>query len=311
MAHMSLYRYRLVSAQWEFLSRDDAQAIAEAANSAAWHGREPHRFGLKECTAIETPDVALFGYYMQESEREQRTLTETKGERIRTEPHAEKYLFAILPNLMVMSLQAKRVPDMPSRSEIVERVQDLLRLAFARAFRTFGSLERIQEGASAEEYREVFFAMDTERVTFLKLRDLGGDVPDDFHYFNPNYDLNAAFREASLKDRSQLLEVALTAPPEGNLKRSPSARGFIEASRDPREMRYIRQDQSEHTLRTRDEGAIRVQTDDLEMRSLPRWLALLIARATSNPRGASPIRHRRDLRETKNVPAISQPTLLE
>jgi len=301
-------RYRLVAAQWEFLTRDDTQAIAEAANNADWYGHEPHRFGLKECFAVETPEVALFGYYTQESEREQRTLTATKGEEIHNEPHAEKYLFAVLPNQMLMSLQTKRVPDMPSRSEIVERVQDLLRLAFFRTFRQFGSLQRIQEGASAGEYREVFFASDTERVTFLKLRDLSGDVPDDFHYFNPNYDLNASFREASLKDRSQLLEVALTAPPEGNLKRSPSARGFIEASRDPREMRYVRQDLSEHTIRTRDESALRVQTEDSELQTLTRRLALLIARATLNPRGASPVRKQAN---TKDMSPKSQPTLFE
>lgn len=308
MAHMSMYRYRLVAAQWESLTRDEAQSIADAANNATWYGHEPHRFGLKECVAIETPEVALFGYYTQESEREQRTLTESKGEEIHNEPHAEKYLFVVLPNLMLMGLQAKRVADMPSRSEIVERVQDLLRLAFNRTFRNFGSLERIQEGASAGEYREVFFATDTERVMFLKLRDLSGDVPGDFHYFNPNYDLNAAFREASLRDRAQLLEVALTAPPEGNLKRSPSARGFIEASRDPREMRYIRQDQTEHTIRTRDEGAIRIQADDSEIKELTRQLALLIARAISNPRGASPIRKQENPR---SMNPISQPTLFE
>jgi hypothetical protein len=99
MAHLSLHRYRMVATQWEALTRDEAQAIAEAANDAPWFGNAPYRFGLKECVAFETPEVALFGYYMQESEREQRTLTESKGEQVQTEPHAEKYLFVALPNL--------------------------------------------------------------------------------------------------------------------------------------------------------------------------------------------------------------------
>ena len=150
---------------------------------------------------------------MQESEREQRTLTESKGEEIHNEPHAEKYLFAVLPNIMMMSLQAKRVPDMPSRSEIVERVQDLLRLAFAKTFRSFVSRTYTRRRFRRGVPRSIL-CCGYRTCNVSKVARLGGDIPDDFHYFNPNYDLNAAFREASLKDRSQLLEVALTAPPE-------------------------------------------------------------------------------------------------
>lgn len=305
MAHLSLYRYRIVATQWESLTRDEAQAIAEAANNALWFGSKPHRFGLKECVALETPEVAIFGFYTQETEREQRTLTEGKGEQIQTEEHAEKYLFALLPNARVLSLQAKRVPDMPSHREIVEKVGELLRLAFSKTFRNFGYLERIEEGTPSEAYREVFFSSDTERVTFLRLRELDGEVPDDFPYFNPNFDLNQAFREASLRDRTQLLEVSLVATPDGNLKRSPSARGYIQAARNPREMRVIKMDGSEQVLRTHEEGTIRVQTDEAELRQLTRPLAESVARATANPRAASPVRQSKVAQEVQPVKQAS------
>lgn len=73
-------------------------------------------------------------------------------------------------------------------------------------------------------------------------------------------------------------------------------------------MRYVRQDLSEHTIRTRDESALRVQTEDSELQTLTRRLALLIARAMLNPRGASPVRKQAN---TKDMSPKSQPTLFE
>ncbi len=292
---------------WEELTYDIAHSIAAAANDLPWQGSEPDRFGLTQCVALGSPEVATIGYFIQEIEREQRILTEGKGEQRQMEEHAEKFLFVVLPNLHLVSLQAKRVSRMPPRKDIEARVGDLLRLSFSREGYSFGTIKHKEEGNTPQDYVDAFFSPETLRVTMLFLRNLTGELPANFPFFNPNYELNTVFLRANEDDRRQIAEVRLVAPYDGDLKHSPSARGFIRSSQDPREMRIVTRD-GPRKLSTEEENSVRVDVSDMEVDHVSKELADVLIHSTASPKTRT---SGHPQRSTTLLPSIIQNSLFE
>jgi hypothetical protein len=291
VAGVSIYRYQMIGRSWTHIGQDHATAIASLLSNLSLSGPPGAQFGVQQCEVPRTDEIAMVGVFVHEVERQRGVLTPDKAVQPTTEPHAMPFIFATLPNLGYVSLQARRL-SADAAERIVQDFSRQLIGEFGASGFAFEGLEKIETGYTREEYLEAFFSPQTERVVMVSLSNFSEVPPADFPFFNPNFELNQMARRANDIDRRELKDAQLRAKRNGNLKHSPTARGLMQSSAAPRRLEIVTAHGPEILESSRD-GRIVLNVGVAALRAMQFQAVTILVTATAGHRQLKAQRRRR------------------
>lgn len=263
--------YMVTGYQWESLEEIELINIREELFSKAWHGHPGQQFGF---AGSQVNGEVYYGHFTQQYEQVVTNYKDpTQRETGVNYPFEDRfYLFVPKRNLFVLERRnfIRQAGLTPSGTErrIEKLIQDALVKYEVR-------LEKFSHELTIEQMREYFhlFPVVGLEVTGLRERRL----PDNFIFFNPNFDKNAVSRELfndkilpftdSLDLYSDAYNDRRTEPvPSEDLRKNPLARLAAELSPDIREVAIHHPQQGRQYIRQRYDDTIRitVETGDKE-----------------------------------------------
>lgn len=218
--------YKIEKPNWSQVNQNHKTTLAKIITQGGWHQIDHMRRGFLNC---KIEDDILYGYFAQEgrikieqyNDEQQPQSDETESfERI-------LFLFLLEPGIIaVQSIRVARYIDLTG-TQIRSSFFNLLESTFRRAnlvFKGGVNIERYKEELSREELIQVF---ENHEINRIKVKDLtNAKIPDDFKFFNPNFDADLFLKDVIEGDLENTDEAELQGH---NIQNTKLARGFMQA----------------------------------------------------------------------------------
>jgi hypothetical protein len=218
--------YSIESPSWHQITDSHKESIADQITDGGWQIVSKLRRGFLNC---KTKEDIIYGYYAQEGNLRIEQFDEKQRPSIDKEPSFERLLFLLFLDsgiLVVQSIRISRYMDLTGpkvKLSLFDSLDGVFRKA-GLAYKGHAKFERYKQELTREELLSIFEKNAINRVI---IKDLwNSSVPDNFRFFNPNFDADAFMKSVIQAD----LQLSEKVEWEGkDIQKAKIARGLMYA----------------------------------------------------------------------------------
>lgn len=248
---ITLYRYLLSGATWDQTFNDnDFIALVNILNTTPFQGDDEERkYGFVQCLQYE---ASIYGLFIQKYPEKLMDYDDnTKEQMVSESINSEEYLFIFTPNKLDLYLQARRNKDLPSRTVIKTRFEEMLKFHLSEIKKGFDDLVKAKDEYDREEALRIFYEI-SDTVLELDLSEFDEELVNHEYkrrgkfqtYWNPKDEYQEAGHDAAVKFAKNASRSSIKAKRDQSLKKDPVTRIMLEGSRKPQRIVYTKENET-------------------------------------------------------------------